>query len=108
MDDLNSRLHSASTITATQILSKLVENVDLKSESVNVSERPEFKFLKEKCFSNNDSINISAGHAILTILRNFNKQSIVKSVLSDFGSVITTAKYVERNRIINFFLNGAF
>ncbi|EFA06297.1 hypothetical protein TcasGA2_TC009164 [Tribolium castaneum] len=86
MDELSTRLDSENPTVATQIVSKLAQIVK-KRQSGDIFEVPEFRLLREKCMSG----SVLAAEAILQIVKSDPK--VAKSVITDFVTLITTAKF---------------
>lgn len=90
MDELEDKLNSGNPLVATQIVSKLAQIVKNKATN-DIFDLVEYKFLKNKSITTDNALNTLASEAILSIVRN--EPSLVKSVITDFITVITTTKY---------------
>jgi hypothetical protein len=91
MEVLDSKLNSGTPVLISQIISKLVESI--KSKRVNdLLEIAEYKFLKEKCLNGDCAVNVVAASAILSLARD-GSPSLVKNMITDFVTIITTTKY---------------
>jgi hypothetical protein len=90
MEVLDSKLNSGTPVLISQIISKLVESI--KSKRVNdLLEIAEYKFLKEKCLNGDCAVNVVAASAILSLARD-GSPSLVKNMITDFVTIITTTK----------------